>query len=291
MSGDVDESAFTIFIAVSAACLEGTAPWPILMARDSTSGFTLHLAADLRSGEPCYSLSFGTGAKTSPISMEIWQPHVLVVRKDASVLRWWLDGDELDAIPRSSFFLDPRDDLDDAPPTDAQGETPPSQPGGPGDARAAAGGEPAARRLVNFDSILIGRSVVPLEGAIPGRAHHHFFDGDVAELLVYRAALGADKCSEPTNNTSSQLLVLIADTERSCWSTDRSRALVHLRLDVQKMPVYVYMCTVRRSQSADAAGVRGRQASRGRDRARIFRSQVQAQVAARVAPRRQPRPR
>ena len=154
MSGQVDETCFTIFIVVSAACLEGTAPWPILMARDSASGFTFHLAADLRSGEPCYFLSFGAGSKTTPISIDLWQPHLLVLRKDKQTVRWWLDGDELDAIPSSSFFADENSE-DSVPNTEAE----------PG--RLAAGTEPCGQPI-KFDSILLGRSVVELEGAIPG---------------------------------------------------------------------------------------------------------------------------
>ena len=149
MSGEVDESSFTIFIVVSAACLEGTAPWPILTARDSTSGFTLHLAADLRSGEPCYLLSFGAGSKTSPISIDLWQPHLIIIRKDRHLVRWWLDGDELDAIPASSFFVDEASDDDET-------------------STAIATTAQQQAFAIKFDSILLGRSVVELEGAIPG---------------------------------------------------------------------------------------------------------------------------
>jgi hypothetical protein len=89
MSGALDESSFTCFLMVSAACLDGNAPWPILTAHDSENLFTFSLSADLRQGEPCYMLTAGAGSKTTPVSIDLWQPHALVLRKDPSVLRWY----------------------------------------------------------------------------------------------------------------------------------------------------------------------------------------------------------
>jgi hypothetical protein len=88
MSGALDQSSFTCFLVVSAACLDGMAPWPILTAHDSEHAFTFSLSADLRHGEPCYVLTAGAGSKMSPVSVDLWQPHVLVLRKAPRVLRW-----------------------------------------------------------------------------------------------------------------------------------------------------------------------------------------------------------
>ena len=172
LSGRPDESCFTIFLMVSSACLEGTAPWPVLSALDPKLSFSFQISADLREGEPCYLLRYGGIYRTSPPGVDIWQARLLVVRKDCCGLRWWLDGTELDDLPLT---------------------------GGTGGVQAG-----ASEGVLGLDEdseikverIILGRSANEIHGAIPGHKHHHFFDGDVAELLVYRVALNRGHVDE-----------------------------------------------------------------------------------------------
>jgi hypothetical protein len=170
MSGPLNESCFTMFIVVSAACVEGSAPWPIFTAFDFKALFSIQLSADVRQGETCYVLSVGSTRKFSLFGCDLLVPHLIVIRKDIESMRWWMNGTELDAIDLLLVSKGVDDQDHDPCPVGRGDEEPPVI-------------------HVSIDRILIARSVVQVEGAIPGLARHHFFDGELAELLVYRTAL------------------------------------------------------------------------------------------------------
>ncbi|EKX53117.1 hypothetical protein GUITHDRAFT_133486 [Guillardia theta CCMP2712] len=186
-AGDIRDSSFTIFVVVLSRCTEGSAPWPLLAAIDTSNKFRIEISADLKEGQSCYTLLFGNVARQSPLNVDMERTQIIAVRKEKTGVRWWINGDECDAIAPGTLVTEVDDKND---PIKQRMKSRMSS------RNSSVRSQENEAIDLSIDQIYLGRSVVEVEGILSEHKRHHFFDGNLAELIAYRAALSKDHVDE-----------------------------------------------------------------------------------------------
>ena len=106
--------------------------------------------------------------------------QIIAVRKEKTGVRWWINGDECDAIAPGALVTEVDDKND---PIKQRMKSRMSS------RNSSVRSQENEAIDLSIDQMYLGRSVVEVEGILSEHKRHHFFDGNLAELIAYRAAL------------------------------------------------------------------------------------------------------
>eukprot|EP00960_Hanusia_phi_P039146 753777-Hanusia_phi.AAC.7 len=166
-------------------------------AIDTSNKFRIEISADLKEGQSCYTLLFGNVSRQSPINVDMERTQIIAVRKEKTGVRWWINGDECDAVAPGTLVTE-NEDKDD-PIKERMKSRMSSR-------NSSVRSQQNEAVDVRVDMVHLGRSVLEVEGILSEHHRHHFFDGNLAELLAYRAALSRQVLSSAAARGLTPLL-------------------------------------------------------------------------------------